>query len=85
MRPPTIPRARARRPAHRAPAAHGGAARLLRDARGATIVEFAMVVIPFIALMLASTAAAVFPVMLTSTIRPEFTLTAYNASAGALR
>lgn len=53
MRPPTIPRARARRPAHRAPAAHRGAARLLRDARGATIVEFAIVAVPFVALMLA--------------------------------
>src|SRR5256885_1517443 len=53
MRPPTIPRARAGRPAHRAPAAHRGAARLLRDARGATIVEFAIVAVPFVALMLA--------------------------------
>jgi Flp pilus assembly protein TadG len=53
MRPPTILSACARRPAHRAPAAHRGAARLLRDARGATIVEFAIVAVPFFALMLA--------------------------------
>jgi len=38
----------------------------------------------FIALMLASTAGAVFPVMLRSTIDPAYTLDAVNASAGAL-
>jgi cytochrome d ubiquinol oxidase subunit II len=38
----------------------------------------------FIALMLASTAGAVFPTMLRSTIDPAYTLTATNAASGAL-
>lgn len=38
----------------------------------------------YIALMLAATAGAVFPTMLTSTIDPHFTLTAYNSASGPL-
>ena len=53
MRLPTILRACALRQARRARAATCGAPRLARDTRGATIVEFAMVAVPFIALLLA--------------------------------
>ena len=38
----------------------------------------------YIALMLAATAGAVFPVMLRSTLDPLYTLDAFNASSGAL-